>query len=47
VYLQFLSGFPGLFLKASASAASFLGWLGLVFCREKPNRRTTRLIEAG
>ncbi len=35
------------FLKASAWAGSFCGWLGLAFCLEKPRRFKSRPSEAG
>ena len=35
------------FLKASCASGSFFGWKGRAFWREKPSRRSTRLMLDG
>src|SRR5436190_20707958 len=44
---EVFAGVPGLFLKAAAAAGSFIGWLGLVFCRDKPRRFSSRPSDQG
>jgi hypothetical protein len=44
---DFLQDVRSPFLKASAAAVSFFGWVGLAFCRLNPSHRRMRPTDVG